>query len=48
MEEKNVLKKSGILNSIIHPKPSKEDPQGSYTGLPVEEGEVPTQDADDL
>ncbi len=48
MEEKNVIKKSSILSSIIHPKPSKEDPQGSYTGLPVEEGEIPTQDADDL
>ncbi len=24
------------------------DPQGSYTGVPAEPGEVPVQDADDL
>ena len=28
--------------------PSKEDPMGSYTGVPVTPGETPTQDADDL
>lgn len=48
MDDKNVVKENKLLNSMIHPKPSKEDPQGSYTGLPVEEGEVPVQDADDL
>lgn len=47
-EKKSVLKQSSILNSIIHPKPSKEDPFGMYTGLPVEYGEIPVQDADDL
>ena len=46
--KKSVLKQSSILNSIIHPKPSKEDPNGMYTGLPVEYGEIPVQDADDL
>ncbi len=24
------------------------DPQGSYTGRPLEKGEIPVQDADDL
>lgn len=46
--KKSVLKQSSILNSIVHPQPSKEDPNGMYTGLPVEYGEVPVQDADDL
>ena len=46
--KKSVLKQSRILNSIVHPQPSKEDPNGMYTGLPVEYGEVPVQDADDL
>ena len=30
------------------PSPSPNDPQGSYTGLPVARNEVPVQDADDL
>ncbi len=47
-EEKNILKESNILSSMINPKPSKEDPDGSYTGVPVEYGEKPVQDADDL
>ena len=47
-QKKSVLKQSQILHSIVHPTPSKEDPNGSYTGIPVEYGEVPVQDADDL
>ncbi len=47
-QKKSVLKQSSVLNSIVHPKPSKEDPNGMYTGLPVEYGEIPVQDADDL
>lgn len=27
---------------------SMTDPQGSYTGVPEEKGEIPVQDADDL
>ncbi len=30
------------------PQASPADPQGSYTGRPVEPGETPVQDADDL
>jgi len=48
MEEKNVIDKSKTLKEMITPKPSKEDPEGSYTGLPVNENEVPVQDVDDL
>jgi len=29
-------------------RPSKTDPQGSYTGKPEAPGETPVQDADDL
>ena len=48
MKEKDVIKKNKNLKEMITPKPSREDPQGSYTGLPIVEGEVPVQDADDL
>ena len=34
-------------NGIKNP-PSQNDPMGSYTGVPLDEGEIPTQDADDL
>lgn len=27
---------------------STDDPNGSYTGVPLEKGEMPVQDADDL
>ncbi len=30
------------------PQPSGTDPQGSWTGKPLEEAEIPVQDADDL
>lgn len=30
------------------PAPIVTDPQGSYTGRPTEEYEIPVQDADDL
>ena len=32
---------------IPKPQPSKSDPLGSYTGVPMDGG-MPTQDADDL
>lgn len=37
-----------LLNSIVNQTPSQTDPYGSYTGVPVNEFEVPVQDADDL
>lgn len=36
------------VRSIIEEPPSKNDPQGWYTGKPTNSTEVPTQDADDL
>lgn len=38
MEKKPVKKSSPIIT----------DPQGCYTGRPIEVGETPVQDADDL
>lgn len=37
-----------VLQSILKMGPSKEDPQGMYTGKPVNIEEVPVQDNDDL
>lgn len=46
MEEKKPQKKAmEVANALC---PSQCDPQGSYTGVPVEPGEVPVQDQDDL
>ncbi|MCI8407348.1 MAG: hypothetical protein HFE43_10240 [Oscillospiraceae bacterium] len=39
---------SPLVDSIINQPPSESDPQGSYTGLPLDDREVPVQDADDL
>lgn len=37
-----------LVNSIVNQPPSKEDPMGMYTGNPLDENDVPVQDADDL
>ena len=37
-----------IVQSIINTPPSNTDPNGSYTGNPVDVNEKPQQDADDL
>lgn len=39
---------TGTVKAIIEEPPSKNDPQGWYTGKPETKGEVPVQDADDL
>jgi len=39
---------NSLLDSIVNRPPSDTDPQGSYTGLPLDEYEQPVQDADDL
>ena len=36
---------AGLMNQIKLPET---DPQGSYTGRPVDADEIPVQDADDL
>ena len=37
-----------IAKEIANQPPSPTDPNGSYTGKPVDRGEKPVQDADDL
>ncbi len=37
-----------VVERMIAAPPSRTDPNGSYTGKPMEMGEVPVQDADDL
>ena len=37
-----------ILQSILHMGPSKSDPDGMYTGRPMNIHETPVQDSDDL
>ena len=50
-EQKNKAEQSrslaGALSNLSNP-PSNTDPQGSYTGIPLDPKECPTQDADDL
>lgn len=51
MKKATEKKKREIMNKVeevIDTTPSKTDPLGSYTGLPVNPNEKPVQDADDL
>lgn len=41
------MKKNPVKKIVAQP-PSDTDPNGSYTGKPLEEAEVPVQDVDDL
>ena len=36
------------IGEKVKTKPSKNDPAGSYTGVPLDPKERPVQDADDL
>ena len=36
------------VREIMEEGPSFTDPQGSWTGVPLDPGETPVQDADDL
>ena len=40
--------RADAVQKIMDTPPSFTDPQGSWTGLPMNELEVPVQDADDL
>lgn len=37
-----------LVEHMISIPPSRDDPNGSYTGRPMVRGEIPVQDADDL
>lgn len=45
---KKPKEKPDKITSMIQAQKSTIDPLGSYTGVPTEPGEKPTQDADDL
>jgi len=45
---KQHAKKPGPAEAAADRRPSKTDPQGSWTGLPADPEEEPVQDADDL
>lgn len=46
--DKPKIPMSATVASIVHTPPSKFDPQGMYTGKPMDENEQPKQDEDDL
>lgn len=48
MNNKNKKTAQEVIDSIVNMPPSDTDPNGSYTGRPVDENAVPVQDADDL
>lgn len=43
-----MVKNSRLVNDMVNQPPSQTDPMGMYTGNPMNEMEVPVQDADDL
>jgi len=47
-QPKNKNKTKKMLLALIKPVPAKNDPFGSYTGVPVNQDETPVQDSDDL
>ncbi|MEG0691879.1 MAG: hypothetical protein RR444_02230 [Oscillospiraceae bacterium] len=48
VKQTKVVTNSAVVNAIVNQPPSKSDPNGSYTGKPLNEYEKPVQDADDL
>ena len=48
IRQTEVVTNSPRVTDIVNAPPSDTDPQGSYTGNPLNENEVPVQDADDL
>ncbi len=48
MKRKRRERAEQIVQSIVQQPASDTDPQGSWTGKPENEDEIPVQDADDL
>ncbi|MFZ2539954.1 MAG: hypothetical protein WAX04_13825 [Oscillospiraceae bacterium] len=48
MKQTKATSNADIVNAIINQAPSPNDPNGSYTGKPLNPYEVPVQDQDDL
>jgi hypothetical protein len=47
-DKKSKKENKKIAEAISKKQPDKLDPLGSYTGMPVDKFETPTQDADDI
>ena len=45
---KKQIKMQRLTDSLVNQRPSKTDPDGSYTGKPMDPDAIPVQDADDL
>jgi len=48
VQHEKTRQKRPSVPEIFAQQPSFTDPQGSWTGLPMNEHEIPVQDADDL
>jgi hypothetical protein len=47
-KQKKIVINDPLVVSMSTQKPAQNDPNGSYTGIPINKEEVPVQDADDL
>ena len=48
MKKRDRKDRPDLVPEIFAQQPSFTDPQGSWTGLPMNEHEIPVQDVDDL
>jgi hypothetical protein len=46
--QKKAVENTPLVNELVNAPPSDTDPFGMYTGNPLDENDVPMQDADDL
>ena len=46
--QKKAVENTPLVNELVNAPPSGTDPFGMYTGNPLDENDVPMQDADDL
>ena len=47
-QKKKQPENSQKVKDLLQNKASRNDPNGSYTGVPLQAGETPVQDSDDL
>lgn len=47
-KEKKARIQNSTVRAMLEIPPSETDPNGSYTGKPIDENALPQQDADDL
>ncbi len=46
--KKNHMRPTQVALNVVSSAPSKTDPLGMYTGVPMDESDEPQQDQDDL